>query len=47
MLRYSTFPSKPKRKMAGILTYEMGYLVWDPSPSGGLLNNYTIPNFSI
>ena len=26
--------SKPKRKMAGVLTYEMGYLVWDPSPSG-------------
>ena len=31
--------SQPKRKMSSILTYEMGYLVWDPSPSGKCLNN--------
>merc|ERR1712013_2346 len=25
--------SNQKRKMGGVLTYEMGVLVWDPSPS--------------
>merc|ERR1712113_1290664 len=26
-------PYPPNRKMAGILSYELGYLVWDPSPT--------------